>query len=259
MISVPAAVVGLVVGVFVGLSGMGGGALLTPLLVLAFGVNPLAAVGSDLVSTVPMKIVGAIAHFRQKTVDIRLTLLLAAGGVPGALVGLAILGRVQALLGPRELNVIVGRTLGVALLLSAAAIALGMLVRRDDDAPDGETVWTQRQYALLPAIGFVVGIVVSLTSVGSGSLTLPLLFLVAPQLGLRRLIGSDVAFAAILVPVAAAGHWRLGNVNVPLVLSLLLGSIPGVLIGSKLCAKIPTRYFRPVLAGAMVFIGLRLF
>jgi len=259
MISIPAAIVGLIVGVFVGLSGMGGGALLTPLLVLAFGINPLAAVGSDLVSTVPMKLVGAFAHFRQKTVDIRLTLLLAGGGVPGALVGLAILGRVQAVLGPKELNVIVGRTLGVALLLAAAAIALGMLVKTDDDAAAGEAVWTQRQYALIPTIGFVVGIVVSLTSVGSGSLTLPLLFLVAPQLGLRRLIGSDVAFAAILVPVAAAGHWRLGNVNFPLVGSLLLGSIPGVLIGSKLCAKVPTRYFRPVLAGAMVFIGLRLF
>jgi hypothetical protein len=257
--SLSAALVGLIVGVFVGLSGMGGGALLTPLLVLAFGVNPLAAVGSDLVSTVPMKIVGAIAHFRQKTVDLRLTLLLAGGGVPGAIVGLAILGRVRAAVGPHELNVIVGRTLGVALLLSAAAIALGMLVKRDDDAGEGAIVWTQRQYALIPTIGFAVGIVVSLTSVGSGSLTLPLLFLVAPQLGLRRLIGSDVAFAAILVPVAAAGHMRLGNVNFPLVGSLLLGSIPGVLIGSKLCAIVPTRYFRPVLAGAMVFIGVRLF
>jgi hypothetical protein len=259
MISFPAALVGLIVGVFVGLSGMGGGALLTPLLVLAFGVNPLAAVGSDLVSTVPMKLVGAFAHFRQRTVDLRLTMLLAGGGVPGAALGLVILGRVQAVVGPREMNVIVGRTLGVALLVAAAAIALGMLVKRDDDAGDDVIVWTRRQYALVPALGFLVGIIVSLTSVGSGSLTLPLLFLIAPHFGLRRLIGSDVAFAAILVPVAAFGHWRLGNVNFPLVGSLLLGSIPGVLIGSKLCAKIPTRYFRPVLAGAMVFIGVRLF
>jgi uncharacterized membrane protein YfcA len=257
--SVSAAIVGLIVGLFVGLSGMGGGALLTPLLILAFGVNPLAAVGSDLVSSVPMKLVGAIAHFRQKTVDVRLVLLLSGGGVPGAIVGLAVLGRIQAVLGAHELDVIVGRTLGVALILAAIALAAGMIVRRNEAVDAGETIPTPRLSVIVPAIGFIVGIVVSMTSVGSGSLTLPLLFLIVPQLGLRRLIGSDVAFAAILIPVAAAGHWRLGNVNVPLVLSLLVGSVPGVLIGSRLCAVVPTRYFRPVLAGAMVFIGVRLF
>ncbi len=254
-----AALVGLIVGIFVGLSGMGGGALLTPLLVLAFGVNPLAAVGSDLVSSVPMKLVGAIAHSRQKAVDVRLVLLLSAGGVPGAFIGLAILARIQIVLGPHELDAIVGRALGVALLLSAAALIVGAFLKRSDEADGSAIVWSPRHSVVIPAIGLVVGVVVSMTSVGSGSLTLPLLFLAAPQLGLRRLIGSDVAFAAILIPVAAAGHWRFGNIDYPLVGSLLLGSIPGVLIGSKLCAVIPTRYFRPVLAGAMVFIGVRLF
>ncbi len=238
---------------------MGGGALLTPLLVLAFGVNPLAAVGSDLVSSVPMKLVGAIAHYRQKTIDMRLALLLAAGGVPGALLGLIILGRIQTVLGPHGLDVIVGRALGAALLLSAAALIAGAFLKRQDGADEAAIVWSPRHTVVLPAIGSIVGIVVSMTSVGSGSLTLPLLFLAAPQLGLRRLIGSDVVFAAILIPVAAVGHWRFGNIDYPLVGSILLGSIPGVLIGSRLCAVIPTRYFRPVLAGAMVFIGVRLF
>jgi len=249
--------VGLFVGIFVGLSGMGGGSLLTPLLVLFFGVHALAAVGSDLVSSVPMKLVGAIAHYRQRTVDLRLVGLLSAGGIPGALVGIAILRHYQTLLGSVQINLFVTRALGVALVISAAALILGMFLRREEEETR-PLEWSRRLAVIIPSIGFVVGVLVAITSVGSGSLTLPLLFAIIPQLGLRRLIGSDIAFAALLIPVAAAGHWKLGSVNFPLAFSLLLGSIPGVLIGSKLCAVIPTRYCRPVLAGAMVFIGSRL-
>jgi len=251
-------VVGFVVGVVVGLSGMGGGSLLTPLLVLLFGVHALNAVGSDLVSSVPMKIAGALAHYRQRTLNGRLVLLLSAGGVPGALLGLWILSRFQQSLGTYQVNIFVGRLLGVALLLSAVALVTGMIVRHDE-REEPEFVWTRSRAFTVPLVGFAVGVLVSITSIGSGSLTLPLLFIIMPQVGLRRLIGSDIAFAAILIPVAAAGHWKLGSVNFPLALSLLIGSVPGVLIGSKLCAVISPRYFRPVLAGVMVFIGTRLF
>jgi uncharacterized membrane protein YfcA len=251
-------IVGFIVGVVVGLSGMGGGSLLTPLLVLLFGVHALNAVGSDLVSSVPMKLAGALAHYRQRTLNGRLVLLLSGGGVPGALVGLGVLSRFQATLGTYQVNVFVGRLLGVALLLSAVALVTGMIVRRDEvETPD--FVWTRGKMFAVPLVGFAVGVLVSITSIGSGSLTLPLLFIIMPHIGLRRLIGSDIAFAAILIPVAAAGHWKLGSVNFPLALSLLLGSVPGVLIGSKLCAIISPRYFRPVLAGVMVLIGTRLF
>ena len=249
--------VGFVVGVFVGLSGMGGGSLLTPLLVLLFGVHALAAVGSDLVSSVPMKIAGAIAHYRQRTVNVRLVFLLAAGGVPGALVGLALLRHFETLLNSHALNEFVSRALGVALVISATALIVGMFVSKSEPE-NSPFVWKRSHAIVIPAIGFGVGVLVSITSVGSGSLTLPMLFAIIPSMGLRRLIGSDIAFAALLIPVAAAGHWRLGSVNFPLAFSLLLGSIPGVLIGSKLCTVIPPRYFRPVLAGAMVFIGSRL-
>lgn len=250
-------IVGFFVGVFVGLSGMGGGSLLTPLLVLLFGVHALSAVGSDLVSSVPMKLAGAIAHYRQRTLNGRLVLLLSGGGVPGALVGLYVLAHFQSSFGVQQVNVAVGRLLGIALLLSAIALVTGMIVRREDDEQT-EFVWTRDKFIFVPLVGFAVGVLVSITSIGSGSLTLPLLFIIMPQLGLRRLIGSDIAFAAILIPVAAAGHWKLGSVNFPLALSLLLGSVPGVLVGSKLCAVISPRYFRPVLAGVMVFIGTRL-
>jgi uncharacterized membrane protein YfcA len=249
--------VGFIVGVFVGLSGMGGGSLLTPLLVLFFGVHALAAVGSDLVSSVPMKLVGAIAHYRQRTVNLRLVFLLAAGGVPGALAGLITLKHFETVLASHALNEFVSRALGVALVISAIALIVGMFVSKKE-REDASFVWKRSHAIVIPAIGFGVGILVSLTSVGSGSLTLPLLFAIIPSMGLRRLIGSDIAFAATLIPVAAAGHWKLGSVNFPLAFSLLLGSIPGVLIGSKLCAVISPSYFRPVLAGAMVFIGSRL-
>jgi hypothetical protein len=250
--------VGFVVGVVVGLSGMGGGSLLTPLLVLIFGVHAINAVGSDLVSSVPMKLAGAIAHYRQRTLNGRLVLLLSAGGVPGAVVGLQILSRFQQTVGLEQVNTFVGRLLGVALVISAIALVAGMMVRRDEPETS-EFVWTRATTFFVPLVGFTVGVLVSMTSIGSGSLTLPLLFIIMPQLGLRRLIGSDIAFAAILIPVAAAGHWKLGSVNFPLALSLLIGSVPGVLLGSKLCAVISPRYFRPVLAGVMIFIGTRLF
>jgi uncharacterized membrane protein YfcA len=249
--------VGFVVGVVVGLSGMGGGSLLTPLLVLVFGVHAINAVGSDLVSSVPMKIAGAIAHYRQRTLNGRLVFLLSAGGIPGALLGLWILSHFQASFGVQQVNVFVGRLLGIALLCSALALITGMIVRTDGNE-QSEFVWTRDKFFSVPLVGFAVGVLVSITSIGSGSLTLPLLFIIMPQLGLRRLIGSDIAFAAILIPVAAAGHWKLGSVNFPLAVSLLLGSVPGVLIGSKLCAVISPKYFRPVLAGVMVFIGSRL-
>lgn len=249
--------VGLVVGIFVGLSGVGGGSLLTPLLVLFFGVHALAAVGTDLVSAVPMKIAGAIAHARQRTVDWKLVSLLSGGGIPGAILGLFVLRHFQAVLTAWQLNVLVSRALGVTLFVSAAALLIGLFMRKDESS-DRPFAWTRSKEVAIPAIGFLVGIVVSLTSIGSGSLTLPLLFGVIPALGLRRLIGSDIAFAALLVPVSAIGHWKLGTVNFPLAFSLLLGSVPGVLIGSKLCGTIPSKLLRPVLAGALVFVGTRL-
>ena len=240
---------GLIVGLLVGLSGIGGGSLLTPLLVLVFGMHPLAAVGSDLLSSVPTKIAGAIAHYRQRTLDMRLVLLLCAGGIPGAFTGLAILARLRVVLGVQPLEHIVERIVGVALVISAVLVLGGIFNVREERSPTPFAA---------PIAGFIVGVLVSMTSIGSGSLTLPALFLIAPRLGIRRLIGSDIAFAAILVPVAAAGHWRFGSVDLPVVFSLLAGSVPGVLLGSKLSAVISPQLFRPVLAGAMVLAGTRL-
>jgi uncharacterized membrane protein YfcA len=204
-----------------------------------------------------MKIAGAIAHARQRTVNWKLVALLSGGGIPGAVLGIFVLRHFQGILSAWQLNVFVSRALGVTLFVSAAALLIGLFIRKEESG-DQPFVWTRAKVVAIPAIGFLVGVVVSLTSIGSGSLTLPLLFAVIPSLGLRRLIGSDIAFAALLVPVSAIGHWKLGTVNFPLAFSLLLGSVPGVLIGSKLCGRIPSRFLRPVLAGALVFVGTRL-
>lgn len=253
--------VGLVVGILVGLSGVGGGSLVTPLLVLALGVKPIVAVGTDLVYSVPTRLLGAAVHHRHRTVNWRLVRYLVVGGVPAAVAGLVALSLLQRNLGLAAVNTGMKRGLGVTLIVVSVAIVLKPLLarwRKNENDATTEIAWTRAGVARVVGLGVVVGFVVSLTSIGSGSLTVPMLFFLVPQLGLRRLVGSDVAFAAILTPVAAAGQLHLGNVNLSLASSLLIGSLPGVVIGSKLCARFPDVWLRPALAGVLVFAGAKL-
>lgn len=253
------ALVGLVVGLLVGLSGVGGGSLVTPLLVLALGVKPAIAVGTDLLYSVPTKLLGAFVHHRQGTVDWRVTRLLTLGGLPAAALGLTALAALQQHNGIAAVNGALRHILAGMLALAAlAVVAKPLLARRQ-----ARRAAADRPAAADPAwrvvtLGAVVGFFVSLTSIGSGSLTVPLLALLLPALPLRRLVGADVAFAAILIPVAAAGHWQLGHVDVRLAANLALGSLPGVAIGSRLCARVPDVWFRPALAGVLLFAGSKL-
>lgn len=253
--------VGLVVGTLVGLSGVGGGSLVTPLLVLALGIKPAIAVGTDLLYSVPTKLLGAIVHHRQGTVDWRVVRYLVLGGIPAAVAGLVALAYLQGHVGLDGVNAMLRHALAVMLFLASVAVLVRPLlarwVKQADGAVDG--AWTPGGVARIVALGAVVGFLVSLTSIGSGSLTVPLLYFLLPRLGLRRLVGADVAFAAILIPVAAAGHFQLGHVNVGLAANLVIGSLPGVFIGSRLCARVPEVWFRPALAGALLFAGSKLF
>lgn len=251
--------VGLVVGTLVGLSGVGGGSLVTPLLVLALGIPPAIAVGTDLLYSVPTKILGAILHHKQGTVDGRLVRLLALGGIPGALLGLVALHVLNAQFGLAGVNALIRHLLGVMLFIAAAAIVLKPLLLRRTTGTAGSAAGASVS-ARWPvvALGALVGFVVSLTSIGSGSLTLPLLFLLLPQVDLRRLVGTDVAFASLLVPVAALGHLQMGQVNIDLAMNLVLGSLPGVVLGSRLCAIVPVAWFRSTIAGVLVFAGSKL-
>jgi uncharacterized membrane protein YfcA len=148
---------------------------------------------------------------------------------------------------------------GVALLIAAVAVLVKLLPRfRARPAVEATDTWDGSNRWLVSSTGALVGFCVSVTSIGSGSVTLPTLMALLPALGLRRLIGSDVAFAAVLLPVAALGALAIGNVDIPLALNLVLGSVPGVLIGSRLCTALPERYLRPAVAGVLLFAGTRL-
>ena len=251
------ALLGLVVGLLVGLSGVGGSSLMTPLMILLLGVKPLIAVGTDLAYSVPTKLLGAYVHRRQGTVDWRVVLYLALGGLPAAVLGLAVLGALRARLGLRTLDAALIHGIGALLFLVAVAMLLMPLLRRRTVEPPALS-WAPGLKRRAVALGSLVGFLVSLTSIGSGSITIPALYLLLPGLGMRRLVGSDVVFAAALIPVAALGHAGMGDVNLALSANLLVGSLPGVYIGSKLCARLPETVLRPALAGALLFTASRL-
>jgi len=243
---------GLAVGFVVGLTGMGGGALMTPLLVLLFHVQPLAAVSSDLVAAVVMKPVGGSVHLKRGTVNLGLVKWLALGSVPSAFVGVLILRSFGSS------DVIQGRIkvlLGVALLVAATS----MLVKAGFDRgrePSAEPVRVRP----LPTVGIGVagGLIVGMTSVGSGSLMIVLLLVLYPQLSARQLVGTDLVQAVPLVLSAAVGHLLFGDFAFGLTASLLIGSVPGVYFGARVSARANDGAIRPVLVTVLCASALKL-
>ena len=257
------AAAGLFVGFTVGLTGMGGGALMTPLLVLAFNVQPLTAVSSDLVAAVIMKPVGGGVHLRRGTVNFGLVRWLMIGSVPAAFVGVLVL---RALGDGAVVQARIKQVLGVALLVAASSIAAkGLLQVRSarralgtggfDPAP-GDPFRLRPLPTVL--IGVVGGLVVGMTSVGSGSLMIVLLLLLYPMLRSSELVGTDLVQAVPLVASAAVGHLLFGDFKLGLTLSLLVGSIPGVYLGARLSSRANDVVIRPALALVLVASGLKL-
>jgi uncharacterized protein len=243
---------GLIVGTIAGMSGIGGSSLLAPVLILLFGVKASIAIGTDLIYSVPMKALAAYAHVRQGTVDRRVVTLLALGGIPGALVGLAVFAFVRAHVPEAQLEHALRHAIGIVILsASAGTLAMTLVVRK-------RTATATYRPRTTVAIGAAVGFLVALTSIGSGSITLPLLLLVFPALGLRSLIGSEIVFAALMVPVAAAGHVAFADVDWSKALSLTAGALPGAYIGARLCARIGEASLRPAVIGILAFAGFRL-
>jgi hypothetical protein len=245
------AIAGFIVGLCTGLTGMGGGVLMTPLLVLGLGLPPGTAVGTDLAYASLTKLAGAWQHWRQGTVDMRIVRDLALGSLPGSLLAVAAmhwLSRYDAV----ALDIWLRRAIGITLLLAVLLMAQQLVERR---SRMGES---QPSHSLpVTAIGALGGFLVSLTSVGSGSIMLALLSLVMP-LTAERLVGTDVAHAALLTAVAALAHWHLGQVNMAVVGQLLLGSIPGVLLGSRLAVRLPRRALQAGLAGLLAVSSITL-
>lgn len=249
-------ILGFLVGVLVGLTGMGGGAVMTPALILLGLARPVIAVGTDLVWGTLTKAAGSFIHWRQKTVDFKIVLRLAIGSIPGALLGLALLAHLHHSNGAAMDKFLV-RMLGVAMMVVAASLFVRSFWKRHvrsttEHADTNQLAW------LTMLVGTVVGFLVSVTSVGSGSLIIACLVLLYPATPLRRIVGSDIVHALLLLGVSAVGHLGIGSVNVPLLAALLMGSIPGVWLGSKMSATVPERFLQPILATTLFFLGYKL-
>ena len=252
------ALAGLLVGFVVGLTGMGGGALMTPILVIIFRVHPLAAIGSDLVASLFMKPVGGFVHWRRGTVEKGIVKWLLVGSVPAAFAGVFVIrlfgsgallqSRVQFLLGGALVVACFG-IVGKSYLDARRRLAL-------DQRIDGAPV-TSRPAATV-MVGALVGLIVGMTSVGSGSLMIVLLMLVYPMLNSRRLVGTDLVQAVPLVGAAALGHVLVGDFTLALTLSILIGSIPGVYMGSRLSASAPDTVVRPILVFVLAASAMKL-
>jgi uncharacterized protein len=250
-------IVGFVVGLLVGLTGMGGGALMTPALILLGLARPAVAVGTDLVWGTLTKAVGAFVHGRQKTVDFKIVRRLAIGSIPGALAGLALLAHLHKHSGAEAMDRVVVRMLAIALMCVALSLFI-RAIRGPRIQVEGDFNQKRRGW-LTTVVGAVVGFLVSLTSVGSGSLILACLVMLYPGTSMRRLVGSDIVHASFLVGVSALGHIGLGSVNAALLGVLLMGSIPGVWLGSKMNTVVPERILQPLLATTLFLLGYKLF
>jgi uncharacterized membrane protein YfcA len=247
---------GFLVGLIVGVTGVGGGSLMTPLLVLLFGVSPVTAVGTDLLYASLTKTLGGWVHGRRGTVDWKVVGLLSLGSLPAAVVTIALL----KILAPDEntLRSLVTGVLSVALLLTASALLLKSRVRKLAQRRYDSVTHHRHLPAATIATGFFVGTLVTISSVGAGVLgTVALLFLY-PRMSAAKVVGTDIAHAIPLTAVAGMGHLALGTVDLVLLGSLLLGSLPGIYIGSHLSAKVPEGILRPVLATMLLIIGARM-
>ncbi len=247
---------GLAVGILVGLTGVGGGSLMTPLLVLVFGIHPTTAVGTDLLYAAATKSVGTAVHGARGTVDWGIVGRLSAGSMPATVVTLLALARWGSHLDTK--HGVITSVLGVALILTALSIIFRKVVL--DRLARHSRNWSRGRITVLTVVlGAVLGVLVSLSSVGAGAIGMTVLLGLYPALPVSRLVGSDIAHAVPLTLLAGLGHWMMGSVDLGLLGSLLVGSIPGIIVGSLLASRASDRVLRPILASTLAIVGGRLF
>ena len=252
------------VGLIVGLTGVGGGSLMTPALIFFFGIKPHLAIGTDLLFAAFTKMGGTVSLARQRLVPWRVVGLLCAGSIPAALLGLWMLRH----LGPDSAQAqrVMTTTLGVALLLTAAATLYKALVFSPERAAAAAATRSSRaadatqprHWSLPVLLGAVIGLLVTFTSVGAGAIGVSVLLLVFPHLPLPRIIAADIAYAVPLTLVAGLGHASLGSVDWPLLGLLLTGSLPGIWLGSRLVSHTPERLIRSILSALLAWAGAKL-
>jgi uncharacterized protein len=247
---------GLGVGILVGMTGIGGGSLMTPLLILLFGVSPITAVGTDLAYAAVTKTVGGYKHWLQKTVDFRLSAWMALGSVPAAIFGVYVLHLLEDAFG-REFDDVLLTLLAGALLLCGVATLARAMMKRFRDRERAEVPMERRHKVGAVCLGVFVGFVLGITSAGSGALIavgLILIFRLIPT----RVVGTDVFHAAILLWAAAAAHLVSGNVDFGLAATLLIGSVPGVWLGSHWSVRVPQDVLRATLSVVLIGAGMAL-
>jgi len=247
---------GVIVGFVIGLTGMGGGALMTPVLVLMFGVNPGAAVSADVVTSLVLKPFGGSVHVRRRTVNWRLVQWLMIGSVPSAFAGAYLLDEV---IGTDNQNT-VKKILGWVLLFAAGAILAKLVLQaRRKEAPVTEMM-DPALVRPIPTlvVGALGGLIVGMTSVGSGSLIIVMLMVMYPRLSSKEMVGTDLVQAIPLVGAAAVGHYLFGTLDFSIIGSVLLGAIPAVMLGAHFSSRGADRYIRPVLVAVLVISALGL-
>ena len=246
---------GFVVGALVGMTGVGGGALMTPLLILLFGVHPATAVGTDLLYAAATKSGGSLVHGYARSIDWRVVRRLATGSIPATVVTLAALSHFN--LDGDAAGSLITMTLAVVLLLTASVLVFGEPIIR---------MYRARVAELEPArtatntilVGLLLGVLVSITSVGAGAIGVVALVLLYPHLPIAKIVGSDIAHAVPLTLLAGLGHWMMGSVDWHIIGSLLAGSLPGIFVGSYFAVRVPERALRLVLAVTLFLVAGRI-
>jgi uncharacterized protein len=244
------------VGFLVGMTGVGGGSLMTPLLILLFGIHPATAVGTDLLFAASTKTVGTACHAAAKTVDWALVALLAVGSVPATAVTIVALSQFN--LESAAAQHAITLTLGVVLFITAAFLLLGRSLR-DRYAGQIAALDPARVRLFTIILGVVMGVLVTITSVGAGAIGVTALLLLHPKMPAARVVGSDIAHAVPLTLLAGAGHWYLGSIDWGLLATLLIGSLPGIIAGSYLATRVRETAVRFALASVLVVVAVRLF
>ena len=246
---------GFFVGFLVGLTGVGGGSLMTPILVLMFRFHPATAVGTDLLYAAITKSSGTLVHGLRKNIDWRIVSRLALGSVPATAISIGSL----ALYGKKDAttSALISNVLGGALMLTALALIYRsrILAYCQQHMP----ALSERDIRRLTILmGALLGVMVSVSSVGAGAIGVTVLLILYPAIPTARLVGSDIAHAVPLTLIAGIGHWFLGDINMPLLLSLLAGSIPGIMLGSQMILRIPERLLRQIMAVTLILVAGRL-
>ena len=246
---------GFAVGLLVGMTGVGGGSLMTPILILLFGIHPATAVGTDLLYAAVTKTGGSLVHGWARSIDWRVVRRLAAGSVPATVITLGLLSHFN--LNGEAARGLITLVLSVALFATALVLAFGgplvALYRARVSQLD-----TNRTATVTILVGALLGVLVSISSVGAGAIGVVLLVLLYPQLPIAKIVGSDIAHGVPLTLIAGVGHWMMGSVNWHIIASLLVGSLPGIFIGSYFAIRVPERALQLVLAATLFVVASRI-